>query len=258
MVKTMELIILGSGTCVPSIRRAGPSILLRAMGRSILIDSASGTLRQLARLGIKYSKIDIIFYTHLHPDHVGEFVPFVFAQKYAPGYKRELPVKVIAAKGFLKFYEGLKQAFGAWVEPREGALEIHELDIDGNSSDIISPLILKYTKARHTPQSLAYRIELPTGKSVVFTGDTDFSPEIIELAKGADLLVSECAAPEEHKVEGHLIPSEAGEMAQQAGVRQLLLTHFYPPCDKSDILGPAKKHFPGPIILAQDFLRVLI
>ena len=112
-----EIIILGSGTCVPSLRRAGPVTCLRTEGTTLLIDSAAGTLRQLVRAGIPYDSVDYILYTHLHPDHVGEFVPFIFATKYAPGYKRTTPVTIFAAEGFKQFHEALKQGFGKWVEP---------------------------------------------------------------------------------------------------------------------------------------------
>ncbi len=255
--KIDEIIILGSGTCVPSVRRAGPAICLRASGKCILIDTASGTLRQLAQAGIDYSDIDSILYTHLHPDHVGEFVPFVFAQKYAPGYVRNEPVKIIAATGFNGFYDALKGAFGKWVQP-DGLFKIYELPVTSGETDILRPIKLSYTRVMHTPNSLAYRLDLISEKSVVFTGDTDFCSDIIDLAYGADILVSECAAPEKQKVAGHLIPSEVGKMAEAAGVKRLILTHFYPVCDQSDLITPLRKYYDGPVLLANDFMRVVV
>ncbi len=253
-----EVVILGSGTCVPSIRRAGPSACFMAEGVTILIDSAAGTLRQLVRAGIPYDQVDLIFYTHLHPDHVGEFVPFVFATRYAPGYNRTRPVRILAAEGFCSFYDSLKQAFGEWVEPRDHMVEVDEIPVSMPASMQIPPFTVKTVHTVHTPQSLAYRIETSSGISVCFTGDTDFCPGLIELASGADLLVSECAAPEGKKIPGHLTPSEAGRMAEKAGVKRLVLTHFYPNCDTQDILGPCRAVFNGPVIKAEDMMRVVV
>ncbi len=253
-----ELIILGSGTCVPSVRRAGPAACLRTGDVTVLVDSAAGTLRQLVKAGIPYDSIDIILYTHLHPDHVGEFVPFVFATKYAPGFKRSEPVTLLAARGFESFYNALKQAFGQWVEPDEGILVIEEMPVEMPAAIQIPPLTIRTAPTVHTPMSLAFRVETPENMSVVFSGDTDYSPGLVELAEGADLLVCECAAPEGYKVQGHLTPSEAGRMAQEAGVKRLLLTHFYPVCDENDLLTPCREFYKGQVILAEDFMRIIL
>jgi len=92
----------------------------------------------------------------------------------------------------------------------------------------------------------------------VISGDTDFSKELSDFSKGTDLLVLECARPEGQKVPGHLTPSEAGIIAQQAEAKLLLLTHFYPDCDQSDMLTPLKKQYSGPVILAEDLMRIPI
>ncbi len=254
----IEVIVIGSGTGVPSIRRAGPAICMKAEGQTLLIDSAAGTLRQLVKAGIPYDSLDIILYTHLHPDHVGEFVPFIFATHYLPGYNRTSPVTVIACEGFGEFYGALKQAFGEWAEPRPGAVVFEEIPRGIKTAMQLPPLIIRSAPAIHTQQSLSYRVETPDRKSVVFSGDTDFCEELIDLAQGADLLVSECAAPEGYKIPGHLTPSEAGRIAQDAGVRRLLLTHLYPNCDEHDLVTPCSKVYKGPVIVGEDFMRLVI
>ena len=70
---------------------------------------------------------------------------------------------------------------------------------------------------------------------MVYSGDTDYSEDLIRLAQGADLLICECSLPEEMKVEGHLVPSLAGRIASEAGCRKLLLVHLYPECEGRDI-----------------------
>ena len=80
----MELIILGSGTGVPSLTRGSPAFLVKAENQSILLDGGSGTLVRMLQAGVTYKDVDAILYTHIHPDHVAELVPLIFACKY-PG-----------------------------------------------------------------------------------------------------------------------------------------------------------------------------
>lgn len=254
----MEVIVLGSGTGVPSIRRAGPANCLRVEGQTILIDSAAGTLRQLVKAGIPYDNIDVILYTHFHPDHIGELVPFIFATRYAPGYKKSSPVMILAAEGLKEFHQSLIKAFGHWAEPESGKVIFEEIPSQMKAAMQLFPITIRSAPTNHTSKSLAYRIETADGKSVVFSGDTDFCEELIELAQGADLLVLECAAPEGYKIQGHLIPSEAGRIARDAGVKRLLLNHFYPNCDEHNLISPCREVYKGPIILAEDFMRLVI
>jgi ribonuclease BN (tRNA processing enzyme) len=110
----------------------------------------------------------------------------------------------------------------------------------------------------HTPESIGYRIELADGKSIAVSGDTDYSETIVDLALEADLLVLECSFPEGKKVEGHLTPSLAGRIASESHCKRLLLTHLYPVCDSTDIVGQCKEVFKGEIILAEDLMRVKV
>ncbi|NNG47268.1 MAG: MBL fold metallo-hydrolase, partial [Deltaproteobacteria bacterium] len=72
----------------------------------------------------------------------------------------------------------------------------------------------------------------------------------------ADVAVFECSFPNERRVEGHLTPGEAGEVANAAKVKRLVLTHFYPECEGADILSQCQETFSGEVILAEDLLRI--
>lgn len=130
-----------------------------------------------------------------------------------------------------------------------------ELSTEYPTALLRPPFEIRSAPVVHNPESLAFRVEYQ-GKSLVYSGDTDFSPALIELAREADLLVLECSAPEGAKVSGHLTPSLAGQIAGQARVKRLLLTHFYPPCDEADLISPCASYFAGEIILARDFLTI--
>jgi ribonuclease BN (tRNA processing enzyme) len=251
----MELIVIGSGTGVPSLRRGAPAYAVKAAGKLVLLDLGSGTLRSMLKYGLDFNQVDIIALSHFHPDHVGDLVPFLFATRYSLGYTRKETVNLLAARGFAEFYARLKRAFGEWVEAPPGLMEIRELPADGPGEVSWPGLVIKSAPPNHTESSLAYRLEAE-GVSLVYSGDTDDSDSLVELARGGDLMVLEAAMPE--KVPGHLTPAEAGRLAARAGVNRLVLTHFYPPCDEVDVVALAGQEFSGEIIRAEDGLRVKI
>jgi len=247
----MELIILGSGTAIPSPRRGSPGLLVQAADRLLLFDGGTGTLRTLARAGISFVELDRVFYTHLHPDHTGDLVPLLFALRNAE-YPRQKPLSLAGPRGFKAFFERLQVAYGHWIDPAGYELrleELHDEAVQGEGFRVIP------TPVKHIQYSLGYRVEAE-GRSLVFSGDTAFCESLIELARGADLLVLECSFPDGYVTNLHLTPSEAGRIAAEAGCRRLLLTHFYPICDAHDIFTQCRKTYDGEILLAEDLLKV--
>ena len=251
----MELTVIGSGTGVPSLRRGSPCLAVKAAGRFLVLDLGAGSLRSLLRYGLDFSAIDILALTHLHPDHVGDLVPFLFATRYALGYTRRDPFRVLAARGFAQFHQRLMAAFGGWVEPPPGLMDLRELAPDGPDEMREASLVIKSAPTDHTEGSLAYRVEAEA-RSLVYSGDTDVSASLVDLARGTDLLVLEAANP--FKVPGHLTPAEAGRLAAEAGAGRLLLTHFYPPCDAVDVAALAAQEFSGEILRAEDGLSLTV
>jgi ribonuclease BN (tRNA processing enzyme) len=106
----------------------------------------------------------------------------------------------------------------------------------------------------HSPQSVGFRLSAADGRSLVYSGDTDVTPALVRLAARADLLICECAQPDQEKVPGHLTPGEAGRIASQAGVKHLVLTHFYPACESVDLAAQCRRTYRGPLTLAHDLL----
>lgn len=248
----MEIIILGSGTGVPTKRRSAPGLVVKIDHKNILFDSGSGVIYQMARAGIDYRTIHDIFYTHIfHPDHVNDLTALLFANKYDHP-QRKKALQIIGPPGMRNFYANIRRLFPIF-EKMPFPIDIREVGNDqimlGSISVISKPLW------HQGVDCVGYRIEYG-GKAVIYTGDTDYCPNVSELAMGADLLISECSFPEELKVDGHLTPKSAGKIAAGARIKKLLLTHFYPPCDHYDIKGKVKEVFPGEVILAEDLMRV--
>lgn len=249
-----ELIILGSGTGIPSLRRASPGLMVISDGCKILIDSGSGTLKRMLEVGITYRDVDLLLYTHIHPDHITDLVPILFACKYAE-LPRERNLLCVGGPGFKRHFEKLKEIYGSWIDAQSYHLTIKETSQ--------KPLLFQSLKIfsepmAHLPESVGYRIEFGDGKSIAISGDTDYCRNIIDLAFEVDLLVLECSFPDDKKVEGHLTPSLAGRIGLESRCKKLLLTHLYPVCDQYDILGQCRKVFPGETILGEDLMKVQI
>jgi ribonuclease BN (tRNA processing enzyme) len=246
--------ILGSGTCVPSLRRSACAALVRVGSARILVDSGPGTLRRLLETDTRIFDLTHICYTHLHPDHTSELVPLIFATKYPDGDRRKLPLTICAGIGFDRFFKGLQQVYGKWIELPPGILRLVELDNTGPDQIRFEEFSVHTLPVEHNPESLAFRIADHSGTAVVFSGDTDYSDNLVTLAQGADILICESAFPDDQKVNGHLTPSLAGRIAAHAGVGKLVLTHFYPECDQADIRKQCRKSYSGPLVLAEDLM----
>ena len=249
----MKLTILGSGTAVPRPDRASPSLLIETSKSKILCDTGPGTLRQLAAAGILLNEIDLIFYSHFHIDHIADLIPFIFACKYSPGQTRTRDINIMGHHGIRKLFLDLENAYGRWVVPESFGINWIETD---NNSFHFTDYSITTIPVKHIESSIAVRIEDIDGKSIVYSGDTDYCSEIIRIADRSDLLVLECSFPDNMKGPGHLTPSLAGKIASESGCMKLILTHFYPPCDTIDVAEHAAKQYAGVIIKAEDMMCV--
>jgi len=248
----MKLTILGSGTGVPSLRRGSPGALVQTDGTSILLDSGSGTLRRMLEVGVTYKDLDVILYSHIHPDHISELVPFLFACKYHED-PRQKDLLVVGGKGFGEYLSNLRGVYGAWVVPDTFVMEVKEVRADALEVETVR---IRTLPVKHAAESVGYRLETQSGQTLVYSGDTDYCRNIVALAKGADVLLLEASFPETLKTNGHLTPSLAGRIAEEAGCKKLMLTHFYPPCDQTDIRRSCQKFFSGEVIVAEDMMVI--
>ncbi len=253
----MTVTVLGSGTCVPSLERSSCSVLVETAGRKWLIDSGAGTLRRLLETGTTIFDLSYLLYSHLHPDHTSDFVPLLFATKYPDG-GRTFPLTVLAGRGFEDFYRRLRGVYGDWIDLGHDLFRIIEMDTGGRDHVRLDGVDLHTEPMAHTPQSVAFRLTSPGGKRLVYSGDTDYNEQLIGLATGVDLLICESAFPENRKTRGHLTPALAGAIAARAGVRRLMLTHFYPVCGQADIEAECRQTYTGPLILARDLLKITV
>ncbi|UCF86811.1 MAG: MBL fold metallo-hydrolase [Nitrospiraceae bacterium] len=245
----MKLVILGSGTAVPSLKRSAPAYYLEGEGREILMDCGSGTVLQLERIGRSYKSIDAVFITHTHPDHVAGLLPLIHGLIATPLFKMEKDLLLVGPEGFTKYYrKHIESVFGKVKTSFIRVVEIEDkLDFP--------PFHIFSTQTVHVKNSIAFRFESGI-KSVVFTGDADFDQGIISLSRGVDILIADCAFPESMKKQGHMTPRECGIVAKKSGVKKLILSHLHPlPVHDIDKLKECREVFQGDVQLAEDLME---
>ncbi len=244
---------IGTGSAVPVPERSYAAVHIEAAGKHILLDAGPGTLAKLSRVGVTAVNLHSLWLTHAHPDHCLDLVSILFAMRI-PHPARRAPFRVYGPKGLKQLHQELNTAFKGWLSLRTCKLLLRELDA---STVRAGKFTVRTSRMNHSTLALAYRVQAG-GKSIVYSGDTDMCPEIIELSRGADLLILECSMPDERKIIGHLTPSECGRIAAQAGCRKLALTHFFPAFGDYDIRARVRRFYRGPLVLAKDFLTLEI
>jgi ribonuclease BN (tRNA processing enzyme) len=250
--RDMKLIVLGSGTCVPSLKRNAPGYYLEAEGFRILVDCGSGTLLQLEKAGKSYRDIDSVFITHKHPDHFADLMPLVHALIATPKLNRNRDLYIFCPKGFVEYYE----ASVVSVLGHPNGFSVRTIETPDKLD--FGPFNIITAKTIHSKDSIAYRFECG-GKAIVFTGDADYDQGVIALARNADLLIADCSFPDSMKARGHLSAKECGMVAAKAGVKKLALSHLYPadPPD-TDRIRESGENFDGEIVLAEDLMTINI
>jgi ribonuclease BN (tRNA processing enzyme) len=210
-------------------------------------------MRRLLEAGFHYRDVDYLFYTHIHPDHTHDMVPFLFATKHTPGYTRTRPLCIVGPPGFKDFFSRVMDIYGEWVLSDGYDLEVAEMK-EGMSRSFsgweVSTRLLE-----HSVPSLAYRFTDGAAIAVI-AGDTSYCRAIVEHSLGADLLVIECSFPSDLAVEGHLTPETTSRIARESGCKRLAITHMYPIVSAEGLAESCRRGYDGEVIPGRDLLRI--
>jgi len=255
----MKIQFLGTGTGLPSRERAPSGLLVRldrteghpeeartSEGPPLLVDCGSGTIGRLVAARVDPTRLDYIYSTHDHGDHAADLVPFMQAMDLAHR-TADLHWTSPAAMGAL--LNGLLQ-WQPWATPKTYRWVHHPAESEPYCG---AGWAVRAARTGHTHDSVGYRFDAE-GRSVVISGDATDHPDLVELARGADIVVLECSYPDQLGIPGHLTPASAGRLATEAGARHLVLTHFYPVCRMDEIASQANRAFAGRLTLAYDGL----
>jgi ribonuclease BN (tRNA processing enzyme) len=250
----MILTVLGSGTNLHP-ARAGACLHLET-DVQFIIDFGPRSLTNLLKTEISRHGIEHLFFTHLHADHLAELVPFLFdAVFYSRHLGRRKDLNLYGPRGTARFVRSLLKTFPGFDKGKFG-IAVHELK---NKPMLLGQTRIISKRVAHVPglDCLGYRIEYK-GRTVAYSGDSEFCSPLIDLCRDADVALLDCSFPNQKPGKGHMTPAEAGRVARQAGVKRLFLTHFYPIAEKFDLLSQCAKVFKGQKRLAKDLMRIKI
>ena len=260
----------GSGT---SIHRAHTSIALEcADGTHLLLDAGSGNsmLRNAAQLGILGPGFDQLLLSHHHPDHMDGllFLQFWRTRSSPEGPPLRVYSTEEALEGARKLcmtsrlnlasvdQDGAYTAEGRQVLRWEATQDGRWVQLGATTRATAFPV-------DHISGAVGWRVE-SGGVSVVFSGDTRFSPNLVAAAKGARLLIHEAFCTETDKeyanTQRHSTGADAGRAAAQAGVAELVITHIATPFhfNPQPLADDARCYFHGPISVASDLYQMTV
>ncbi len=244
----MRLTVIGCSGSYPGPDSAASCYLVEAEsdGRTwrILLDLGSGALGTLHRY-VDPLDVDAVFLSHLHPDHCFDVSGYYVMRKYHP----EGPQPRIPIHGPRGTAEQMARAYGLPAQP--GMNEQFEFHVYDGQPAHLGPLTVDVVRVVHSVTAYALRV----GDGVVtlvYSGDTGPCTPLVELAKGADLLLAEASFREgvANPEEVHMTGRDAGQAAVDAGVGTLVLTHIPPWYDKQLAYDEARLVFDGRIELA--------
>lgn len=248
----MEITVVGSGTVVPRVSRRQSCVVVRTEEETLFFDLGSGAMRGMLHTGVDPFAVDRVLFTHFHPDHTVDVVPLLFAIKYGAEEERERPLTLYGPEPFEDFFGRIMDVWGEWMLG-DYPIEIRELPHACPSPIDLPGLRVSWAPAEHRPESIAYRLEGEDG-TFVYTGDTEYTESVVELAKEAHTLLIECSFPDDAPVPGHLTPGGVARIAHEAGVERVVLTHIYPPADALDLRQEVGRGFDGEVLVAEDGL----
>ncbi|MEO0651046.1 MAG: MBL fold metallo-hydrolase [Planctomycetota bacterium] len=251
-----ELVVLGAGSALPRRGFGSSGYALRpAHGAPwTLLDCGPGSVRMLGAVGIDLREVDRVVFSHWHTDHCLDLFALFFARRN-PALEGLPRLDLIGPRGLRALVEGGPGVLGHWVEERD--CSVTELEPrDGRIAFERDGLRGVGYENGHAPAAVSWRFELAEVGVLCYSGDSGEAEGLVRAARGADLFLCECAFPDEEAVEHHLTPTSVGRVARRAGVRRLLLTHFYPALDPDLARRGAAAEFDGPISTAHDGLRV--
>jgi ribonuclease Z len=288
----LHVAFCGTGSPFPSPTRSGPCTAIIAGPRLFIVDAGRGSADIIARMGLQSGRIEAVLMTHFHSDHIDGLGQL--GELHWLAGNAQAPLVVIGPLGVERVVNGFNEAHAqngsyriahhgpAIAAPSGFGLAARPFALaNGDNSLVVyeqEGLRITAFTVNHEPvlPAVGYRFDYG-GRSIVVSGDTAKSSNLVRVSSGADLLVhearsarlvgvlEEAAQASGRDVPAHLFhdsgsfhtaPSDAADEASQAHVHALVFTHFIPPVPlgvlEGPFLGDARHHFSGPLLLAED------
>ena len=273
--QTFTVTLLGTGNPRPTIKRFGPSILVQAGDQNLLFDCGRGATIRLAQLNV--DRIDAVFLTHLHSDHIVD-IPDLWLTGWVMG--RATPFRIWGPSGTQAMMRHLQQAYAFDIHIRRdvdqhlppGGIEVQAKNIGQGvvyeSGGVkVTAFVVDHGQVK---PAFGYRVDY-AGHSVVLSGDTRYSENLIKYAQGTDVLIHEVIDPEAYAklvntytpeerarvIAHHTTPEDAGRVFTKVAPKLAVYSHIVPP-DVPDVIPHTRKTYSGPLEVGEDLMSIEI
>jgi ribonuclease Z len=273
----IDVVLLGTGNPLPDRDRAGAATLVRAGGRTMLVDAGRGVCMRLVAAGVLPLMLDEVLLTHLHSDHICDLNDVITTQWVMSPVQKLL--RVFGPPRTHEVLDGIHAMLRPDVEYRLA----HHADLDWEPQvDVVEVtpgivfdeqgvrVVAARTDHRPVEPTLGYRVECD-GKSVVLAGDTVPCDGLDELCRGADVYVQTVLRDDlvqmvpmqrfKDTIDYHSTVSQAAQTAARGGVRTLVLTHQVPtPAAGAadEWIAIARAHFDGEVVFGEDLTTISV
>lgn len=271
----MEVILLGTGSPIPSAQRAGPATLVRAGGVNLMVDCGRGVIMRLTGAGVAPQAISAVLLTHMHSDHITDLNDIITSHWIMNASPTLL--RVFGPKGVSALVEATLAMLSLDVGYRmdhhadlNAPPQVETTELAAGDAFMVGACRISAHRTDHSPVSptLGYRIE-HAGAVAALAGDTVPCPELDAMGLGADVYVQTVIRDDlvrrvpsqrlQDILDYHSTVEQAAQTAQRACVRTLMLTHYVPPLmpgQEDEWRALASAHFSGEVVLGDDLTSV--
>ncbi|MFO0982043.1 MAG: MBL fold metallo-hydrolase [Planctomycetota bacterium] len=246
-----DLVVLGSGTALPTAGRGSPGYLLRfGDGRGVLLDAGPGSVRAAARHGVGVDRLAGALITHFHPDHTLDLFALIFGHKspFLAGSRLVL----VGPRGLADLVERMKAVYGAWVELGADRLRVCEIGAGELAVELLGLRLAGCAVAMpHLAHSLGYRLLRRGRRHPAFSGDTGMGEGPIALGRAA---ITICSRPRSRiDGDGPPHPPLAGRVARRCGAPPPVVTPSSA-TEQLDVAAQVTPRIRWPLTIAHDGL----
>lgn len=255
----ISVTLLGTGSPSPALDRFGPSTLIEAGGQTFIFDAGRGALQRLSQVGVSFGAVQAVFLTHLHSDHIVG-LPDLWLTGWLVG-RRDRPLRMFGPAGTTEMMAHLTEAFRFDLRIRvedngrsPAGAEVQVTDIKQGVIYEAQGVRVTAFEADHGPVSPAFGYRLDyAGRSVVLSGDTRFSTNLIKFADQADLVIHEVA----DEGDRHTTPQEAGKVFDRVRPKLAVYSHILYG-DLNELVARTRDTYSGPLVVGEDLMRFVV